>query len=105
MKDASDWLVAIAAGAVAIGTILKIIRSVAVWINKTMIRVNDFLDDWNGDRAAGRPGVMDRLASLEGIVIGQLTHNGGQSLADQVSQIHGAVGAPGGRVGDERDDE
>lgn len=94
MKDVSDWLVAVAAGVVAIGTVFKIVRSIAVWINRTMIRVNEFLDDWNGDPSAGRPGVVDRLACVEGIVIGQLTHNGGSSLADQVAQIHGAVNAP-----------
>jgi hypothetical protein len=98
MKDVSDWLVALAAGAVAIGTIFKIVRGVVMWANRTMIRVNEFLDDWQGDPAAGRPGFGDRLARVEGIVIGQLTHNGGSSLADQVSQIHGAVGAPDGQV-------
>ena len=61
----------------------------AVWallrpLKRQADRIEMFWEDWNGTDArpghSAVPGVMDRLQSIDG----ELTHNGGNSLKDQV---------------------
>ena len=68
----------------------------AVWamlrpVRAQLHRWDDFWDDWNGTPAGpGRsavPGVMERLQSIDG----ELQHNGGNSLKDQVHQVNRKV--------------
>ena len=68
----------------------------AVWamlrpVRAQLHRWEDFWDDWNGTPAGpGRsavPGVMERLQSIDG----ELQHNGGNSLKDQVHQVNRKV--------------
>lgn len=60
----------VAAGIVAGGlALLGITGKVGAWMFRTVKRVQDFLDDWNGEEArAGverRPGFPERIAALE----------------------------------------
>lgn len=61
-------------------------------------RLADFLDDWNGEpERAGvpaRPGVMTRLASIEG----ELRPNGGGSMRDAVARCETGLEAVNGRL-------
>ena len=68
----------------------------AVWamlrpVRAQLHRWDDFWDDWTGTPAGpGRsavPGVMERLQSIDG----ELQHNGGNSLKDQVHQVNRKV--------------
>ncbi len=68
----------------------------AVWallrpLKRQADRIEMFWEDWNGTDArpghSAVPGVMDRLASIDG----ELQHNGGNSLKDQVHQINRKV--------------
>jgi hypothetical protein len=98
-----DNLVMVAAALAALGVIgAALVRSTR-WVMRIVRRVQAFLDQWFGDES--RPGVPDRLTTMEGrlvVVEGQLTHNGGSSLADQVAQVHTAVNAGTYPIGDDR---
>ena len=68
----------------------------AVWamlkpLKRQADRIEMFWSDWNGTPQrpghSAVPGVMDRLASIDG----ELTRNGGSSLKDQVHQINRKV--------------
>ena len=70
-----------------IATVTTIVA--AVWallrpLKRQADRIEMFWEDWNGTDArpghSAVPGVMDRLASIDG----ELQHNGGNSLKDQV---------------------
>jgi hypothetical protein len=69
-------LVVLAGGGVVVVKLLRVIK-----------RVGDFVDDWQGEPARrgvpARPGVMERLESIEG----QLRPNGGSSLRDAVNRV------------------
>lgn len=58
------------AGTIAGGLgLLGIVRRAVRWMLRTIKRVQNFLDDWNGEPARpgveARPGFPDRLAALE----------------------------------------
>lgn len=77
--------IALGVGAIttAIGGVALLLRGAA----RRGKRFADFLDDWNGEPArsgvAERPGVMQRLASIEG----ELRPNGGGSIRDAVNRL------------------
>jgi hypothetical protein len=57
-------------------------------------RVDEFIDDWRGTASRpgveGRPGVMERLDTIEqrvGIVVHEVRPNGGASLRDAVHRV------------------
>lgn len=98
LKHVSDWLVTVAAIVASASAIIFTLRKAASWVNRTMKRLNAFLDDWA--RTGGLAGIQERIdrtdqrvGAIEEIITRQLTNNGGYSLADQVSQVHRAVGA------------
>lgn len=87
-------VLAAAAGAIAKG---------ARWMFRTVRRMSDFLDDWNGEPARSGhdrvPGVMERLEKIEkrlSTVESQVTPNGGSSLRDDVTKIKQATVPPDG---------
>ena len=83
-----EWIGALAAVSVAAsGFLLWLLR----WLWHTLVRTSHFLDDYFGqpprEGMAARPGVMARLAILEGLVgkvIGETQPDGGNSLRDVV---------------------
>ena len=80
--DDLTWLAGlISAIAVIVGAVWAMLRPVRAQLH----RWEDFWDDWTGTPAGpGRsavPGVMERLQSIDG----ELQHNGGNSLKDQVA--------------------
>jgi len=88
----------IAAGLVAALTVL--LKAVG-WMLRTLHRLGDFLDDWNGEPARPgvprRPGHLERLQNVESSVRRieeQMHNNGGSSLRDQVDTIAKAVAPP-----------
>jgi HAMP domain-containing protein len=88
----------IAAGLVAALTVLL---KAAGWMLRTIRRLGDFLDDWNGEPARPgvprRPGHLERLGNVESSVRRieeQMHNNGGSSLRDQVDLIAEAVTPP-----------
>jgi len=105
VKHISDWLVAAAVTAAAAALLGRMVVKMIVWGNRTMKRLNLFLGEWLGDKDSGQPGFPARLAAVEQgvssvdrIIREQLLHNGGSSLADQMTQVHRAVGADAGPV-------
>lgn len=80
----------VAGGLGLLGVIGKAIR----WMLKTIKRVQNFLDDWNGEPARpgveARPGFPDRLAALEVEVatIRRIVSNG---LSSNVADIQARV--------------
>ena len=84
-------------GAVATAATAVCTGAFFVWrkgIRPRLHRTRDFLDDWSGTPARpgvkARPGVMERLESIEG----QLRPNGGTSMHDAVNRIEQAVLSP-----------
>lgn len=87
--------IASAAGVVVVvgGALVVLVKAVA-WVFRTIRRINDFLEDWNGE--AERPGwpkrlgVMERLVDLEQharTIVHEVQPNSGLSLRDSVSRI------------------
>ena len=79
--DDLTWLAGlISVLAVIIGAVWAMLKP----LKRQADRIEAFWDDWQGTPAGpGRsavPGVMERLQSIDG----ELTHNGGNSLKDQV---------------------
>ena len=79
--DDLTWLAGlISVIAVIVGAVWAMLKP----LKRQADRIEAFWDDWNGTPAGpGRsatPGVMERLQSIDG----ELTHNGGNSLKDQV---------------------
>jgi len=79
--DDLTWL----AGLIAVvTTIVAAVWSLLRPLKRQADRIEMFWEDWNGTPArpghSAVPGVMDRLASIDG----ELQHNGGNSLKDQV---------------------
>lgn len=79
--DDLTWLAGlISVVAVIVGAVWTMIKP----LKRQADRIEAFWVDWNGTpERPGRsavPGVMDRLASIDG----ELTHNGGNSLKDKV---------------------
>lgn len=68
------------------------------WMFGTMKKINDFLEDWRGEDPRpgypGRPGVLQRLVTLEEFV-GRVEHevkpNSGTSMKDAVTRIDRAL--------------
>jgi hypothetical protein len=93
------WVIALAALVTALAVIWKAVRTVLAWAR----RVNDFFEDWGGEPGrpgvAARPGVMQRLGTIEGR-LGTIEHelhpNSGASLRDAVDRIHEATVDPTG---------
>jgi len=80
--DDLTWLAGlISAVAVIVGAVWTLLRP----LKHQADRIEMFWEDWNGTPArpghSAVPGVMDRLASIDG----ELQHNGGNSLKDQVA--------------------
>ena len=79
--DDLTWLAGlISAVAVIVGAVWTLLRP----LKRQADRIEMFWSDWNGTDArpghSAVPGVMDRLASIDG----ELQRNGGNSLKDQV---------------------
>ena len=79
--DDLTWLAGlISAVAVIVGAVWALLRP----LKHQADRIEMFWSDWNGTPQrpghSAVPGVMDRLASIDG----ELQHNGGNSLKDQV---------------------
>lgn len=80
-----DWFQA--AGIIAGGFgLLGVLGKVLGWMWRTVKRIQDFLDDWQGEPARpgvpARPGFPDRIAALEEQVTG---------LAAQVAEVERIV--------------
>jgi len=80
--DDLTWLAGlISAVAVVVGAVWALLRP----LKQQADRIEMFWEDWNGTDArpghSAVPGVMDRLASIDG----ELQRNGGNSLKDQVA--------------------
>ena len=80
--DDLTWLAGlISAVAVIVGAVWALLRP----LKRQADRIEMFWSDWNGTDArpghSAVPGVMDRLASIDG----ELQRNGGNSLKDQVA--------------------
>jgi len=80
--DDLTWLAGlISAVAVIVGAVWALLRP----LKHQADRIEMFWEDWNGTPArpghSAVPGVMDRLASIDG----ELQRNGGNSLKDQVA--------------------
>jgi hypothetical protein len=96
------------AGALAAVAGLALLFSKGIrWMLRTLRKINDFLDDWNGEAprhgVPERPGVMTRLQAIEdradgieariGAVLHEVKPNGGSSMRDEVQRIAEATGA------------
>jgi len=80
--DDLTWLAGlISAVAVVVGAVWALLRP----LKQQADRIEMFWEDWNGTPArpghSAVPGVMDRLARIDG----ELQRNGGNSLKDQVA--------------------
>lgn len=89
-----EWLAWVAGIVAAVGGIIVGMRAAG----RAVRRANHFFDDWFGEPPRpgqpARPGVMERLATLEGRVEGiegQLKPNGGSTVYDKVTKIAKAV--------------
>lgn len=89
-----------AAAVAAFATVALFAAKGVRWLLSALRRVNNFLDDWNGEPArpgvTATPGVMDRLARLESKVVevrDEVKPNGGASMRDAVNRIAEATGA------------
>lgn len=96
-----DPVVQAAAAVVTLGTAVGVTVAGGRWCRARWRRVSDFLDDWNGEPArpgfAGRPGVPERLATVEATMTAtaaevatiraEVTPNGGGSMKDAVGRI------------------
>jgi hypothetical protein len=91
-------VLAVAAAIVGIAAAIGVSIRTGVWLAKSVRRVTDFLDDWNGEAARpgypARKGVPERLSTMEdrlGRVEGQMRPNGGSTLRDAVDRIDRAI--------------
>ena len=82
---------ALAMALLAIIGLLTAVQKGARWMLRTLRKLGEFLEDWNGEPGRpgvpARPGVMARLERIEA----QLNPNGGQSLHDKVTAIKNTV--------------
>lgn len=83
----------------ALATLVLLVANGVRWMLRTLRKVNDFLDDWNGapERRGvpERPGVMARLKKVEdriGDVLHEVKPNSGSSMRDEVQRIAEATG-------------
>ncbi|AEW94583.1 MULTISPECIES: hypothetical protein [Streptomycetaceae] len=82
------------AAAVAIAGGLALLWRVVRAVRRTVHRVDDFIDDWQGvpprPGVPARPGVMERLDRIEhrvGLVVHEVRPNSGSSLRDAVDRV------------------
>ena len=99
--DDLTWLAGlISVVAVIVGAVWTMIKP----LKRQADRIEAFWEDWQGTDATpghGRvPGVMERLQSIDG----ELTHNGGGSLKDQVAATAGKLDALSAQNAAEHDD-
>jgi hypothetical protein len=90
------WIVA----AISLATVIS---GLVVWLLRSAWRFGrrawSFIEDWDGVVAehghAAKPGVLERLSNLEGVVAGisdQVHLNSGHSMRDVVQRTESAVG-------------
>lgn len=89
-----ERLLAIAGVVIVLGASVGVLVKFTSWSARIVSRVQDFLDDWNGEPARPgvlrRPGVPERLTGIEGrlsSVERQLKPNDGATLRDAVDRI------------------
>lgn len=93
-----SWVLPAAGALVLVAAALVVIGKGVRWVFATLNMVREFLEDWRGEEARPgyhkRPGVMERLVSLEehaSTVTHELKPNSGLSLRDAVDRIEGQV--------------
>jgi hypothetical protein len=89
-----SWVLPAAGALVLLAAALVVIGKGVRWVFSTLNMVREFLEDWRGEEARPgyhkRPGVMERLVSLEeqvSTVTHELKPNSGASLRDAVDRI------------------
>ena len=89
-----SWVLPAAGALVLLAAALVVIGKGVRWVFSTLNMVREFLEDWRGEEARPgyhkRPGVMERLVSLEeqvNTVTHELKPNSGSSLRDAVDRI------------------
>jgi len=103
-----QWVLTAAAAIVVLSAAGTSVIKIFTWFNRTVGKLNEFLDDWHGEIArpgfSERPGIPLRLKSIESQLSGvdgrlgdverrlisvefQLKANGGTSLRDAVDRI------------------
>ncbi|MEU0084883.1 hypothetical protein [Streptomyces sp. NPDC006274] len=98
---AVDGLVMWSIAAVAICGFLGLLWRLVRGVRRIAIRVDDFVDDWNGRPARpgvpGRAGVMERLDGIEARVTSiehEVRPNSGLSMRDAVDRVDVALNGP-----------
>jgi hypothetical protein len=89
-----SWVLPAAGALILVAGALVVIGKGVRWVFSTLNMIREFLEDWRGEEARPgyhkRPGVMERLVSLEeqvGAVKHELKPNSGTSLRDAVDRI------------------
>lgn len=89
-----SWVLPAAGAVVVVGGAIAALVKAGGWVFRTVRRINEFLEDWNGE--AERPGwpkrlgVMERLVDLEQHakeIVHEVKPNSGLSLRDSVDRI------------------
>lgn len=99
-----DRVLYVCGAIVAIGGAAEVLRRVVRGVIRTVRKWSRLADDLLGEPERGgepaRPGLMERVADLhrrlarvEALVSKELTHNGGSSMKDQMTQVARAVDA------------
>lgn len=88
------WVLSAAGAVVVVGGALVVLIKAGAWVFRTWRRINEFLEDWNGEEARPgwpkRLGVMERLVDLEThaqAIVHEVQPNSGLSLRDSVQRI------------------
>lgn len=90
LDTAAVWAGAVVAIAGLVGGLWRVLQRG----RRMARRVDEFMDDWRGTAprpgVEGRPGVMERLSTIEqrvGIVVHEVRPNNGASLRDAVHRV------------------
>lgn len=101
----AQTILAVAGVVVVVGGALALVVGFVRWLARTGKNVADIKDDLLGEPAregvAERPGVMKRLAKIEGSqkeMMAELRPNGGGSLRDAVNRLEAGQEAAFGRL-------